>query len=214
MHYTKLISEEHFTAGLPLVIVLPVAEEGTTNEEVEYLIEELHKSSRWPILVFSVGYKPKENIYTEINQDGSYIILTSGPCVDWENYIRSFLQELYVLSSGNNREHSWNPRANFVVSVMSNCTKFHNKNLSRAILEHLWNFDVMNATVLFQKYKKHTGNDLQKNTTDSAQGRYLEMHTWYPYENSERCNPDEDTVPVKMFTVRNLSDVRRSEIYR
>jgi len=25
MHYTKLISEEHFTAGRPLVIVLPIA---------------------------------------------------------------------------------------------------------------------------------------------------------------------------------------------
>jgi hypothetical protein len=27
MNYTKVISEEHFTAGCPLVIVLPLAEE-------------------------------------------------------------------------------------------------------------------------------------------------------------------------------------------
>jgi hypothetical protein len=39
MHYTKLISEEHFTAGRPLVIMLPLAEESTTNEEVGYLIQ-------------------------------------------------------------------------------------------------------------------------------------------------------------------------------
>ena len=32
MQYTKLISEEHFTAGRPLVIVLPLAEEDSTNE--------------------------------------------------------------------------------------------------------------------------------------------------------------------------------------
>jgi hypothetical protein len=32
MEYTKLISEEHFTAGRPLVIVLPLAEEDSTNE--------------------------------------------------------------------------------------------------------------------------------------------------------------------------------------
>ena len=51
MHYTKLISEEHFTAGRPLVIVLPVVKESSTNNEVGYLIDELHKSDRWTILV-------------------------------------------------------------------------------------------------------------------------------------------------------------------
>jgi hypothetical protein len=40
MHYAKLISEEHFTVGRPLVIVLPLAEEDSTNKEVGYLIEE------------------------------------------------------------------------------------------------------------------------------------------------------------------------------
>jgi hypothetical protein len=63
IHYTKLISEEHFTAGRPLVIVLPLAEEGTTKEECEYLIEELHTSARWPILVYNVGFKMKGNMY-------------------------------------------------------------------------------------------------------------------------------------------------------
>jgi hypothetical protein len=38
MEYTKLTSEEHFTAGRPLVIVLPLAEEDSTNEEVGYLV--------------------------------------------------------------------------------------------------------------------------------------------------------------------------------
>jgi hypothetical protein len=36
MPYTKLISEEHFTAGRPLVIVLPLAEEDSANNEVGY----------------------------------------------------------------------------------------------------------------------------------------------------------------------------------
>jgi hypothetical protein len=38
MHYTKHISEEHFTAGRPLVIMLPLVEGGTTNEDVGYLV--------------------------------------------------------------------------------------------------------------------------------------------------------------------------------
>ena len=32
MHFTKLISEEHFTAERPLVIVLPIVEEDSTNK--------------------------------------------------------------------------------------------------------------------------------------------------------------------------------------
>jgi len=97
---------------------------------------------------------------------------------------------------------------------MSNCTQFENKLISRAILERLWVYNIMNATVLFLKSNEPAGNDLQQNTTDSPQGTYLELHTWYPYENSERCSPAEGTVPVKVFTVRSLSDFSRREIFR
>jgi len=87
MHHTKLISEEHFPAGRPLVIVLPLAEEDSTNKEVGYLIEELHTSGRWPILIYNASYKMNENMYTDIHQHGSYIILISGPCKECEKYI-------------------------------------------------------------------------------------------------------------------------------
>ena len=49
---------------------------------------------------------------------------------------------------------------------------------------------------------------------DSAQVTYLELHTWYPYENSERCNPAEGTARVRVFTVRNLSDIRRNNFLK
>ena len=210
MHYTKLISEEHFTAGRPIVVVLPITEEDSTNKEVEYLIKELHTSGRWPVLVYNVGYKMNGNMYTEIHPHGSYIILISVPCKEWEEHISRYFQQLHDIFVGN----SWNPRAKFVVSVISNCTHLENKQLSRAILNELWFKEVINATVLFLKSTEHEGNDLQHNTNDSAQGTYLELHTWYPYENSERCNPAEGTVPVQVFTVRNLSDIRRSDIFR
>ena len=42
----------------------------------------------------------------------------------------------------------------------------------------------------------------------------MELHTWCPYESSDGCNPAEGTVLVKVFTVRNLSDIRASEIFR
>jgi len=50
--------------------------------------------------------------------------------------------------------------------------------------------------------------------TDSAQGTYIELPTWYPYEVSQKSNPAEEAVPAKVFKVRNLSDIRRNEIIK
>jgi hypothetical protein len=107
-----------------------------------------------------VGYTTKGNMYTEINLDGSYAILTSGTCVEWKLYIRSLLKQLNELILDNNRKLSWNPRAKFVVPLMSNCMQFENKIISRSILELLWKVKVMNYVVLFLNSNKHAGNDL------------------------------------------------------
>jgi hypothetical protein len=214
MHYTKLISEEHFTVGRPLVIVLPFAEEDTTNKEVGYLIQEMHTSCLWPILVYNASYKMNENMYRDIQQHGSYIILISGPCGEGEVYRSVLFQQLYELSTDDKMWLSWNARAKYIVSVLSNCTLLDNTHISKAILSTLWDYQVSKAIVLFLKSTEHGGNDLQQNTAQSAQGTYWELHTWYPYENSERCNPAEGTVPVQVFTVRNLNDIRKSDIFR
>jgi hypothetical protein len=126
MHYPKLIRDEHFTVGRPLVIVLPLVEEDSTNKEVGYLIDELHSSGRWPVLVYNVSYRINGNMYTEIHQDGSYIILISGPCKEGKRHVSLFWQQLHELSVGNNTRPSWNPTAKYVVSVMSNCTHMEN----------------------------------------------------------------------------------------
>jgi hypothetical protein len=128
----------------------------------------------------------------------------------WEDHIASFSSQIHELCFGDNTKYSWNPRAKFVVSVVSKCRHFDNKVISKAILEHLWRFEVMNAAVLFLKSNENGGNDLQQNTTDSAQGPYVELHTWNPFENSDRCIPAKGTVRVKVFIVRNLSDFRKT----
>jgi len=199
MHYTSLISKENFTPGRPLVIVLPLATEGSTSNEVRYLIQELHAASRWPLLLFNVSNELNTNMYTEIHQHYSYIILIAGSCKEWEQNTFDFQKQLSALSGDKLRE-SWNPNARFIIQFMANCTHFDCKNISRSILSHLWTYQVSNAVVLFLKSNGHAANDLQQNTTNSAQGTYLEMHTWYPYENSDRCNPADGTVPVKVFT--------------
>jgi hypothetical protein len=97
---------------------------------------------------------------------------------------------------------------------MTNCTHLQNTKFSRVILNKLWLYEVINTVVIFLKSNEQAGNNLQQNTTFLVQGKYLELHTWYPYENSNRCNPAEGTVRVKVFTVRNLSDIKKSDIFR
>ena len=77
MHFTKLIGEEIFTPGLPLVVMLPIGGKHTNNKEVGYLIEELQISSLWPILVQNIGYKMEgySRMYKQTHPHGSYIIL-------------------------------------------------------------------------------------------------------------------------------------------
>jgi hypothetical protein len=215
MHFTKFISEEIFTPGVSLGIVLPLMGGGdSSNKEVGYLIEELHTSGRWPILVHNVSYMMKGHMYTEIHPHGSYIILTSGPCNNSRVHTVPLRLNLNELSAGDTLRYSWNPKAKFIISVMSNCTHTENIKISRVLHSELWHKEVMNAAVLFLKSNEHNGIYMQGNTTDSAQGTYLELHTWYPYENSDSCNPTEGTVTVKVFTVRHLSDIKKSDIFR
>jgi hypothetical protein len=152
-------------------------------------------------------------MYTEIHPHGSYILLISESCKDWQQNTFGFPEQLSGLSGGKLREW-WNPSARFVVSVLANWTLFDSKNISRFILSHFWAYKISDSAVLFLKSTEQEGNELQHNTNDSAQGTYWELHTWYPYENSERCNPAEGTVPVQVFTVRHLSDMNKWKIFK
>ncbi|KDQ71593.1 hypothetical protein L798_08321 [Zootermopsis nevadensis] len=130
MECTKSISEEHFTPGRPLVIVLPLAEEDSTSEEVGYLIEKLHKSIRWPILVLNTAYEIDSSMRKEINPHGSYIILASGACREFNK----FTEHIYKQLAGLTVTDSWNPRARSVVPVMNACPNYNTTKLSRAII--------------------------------------------------------------------------------
>jgi hypothetical protein len=104
IHYTRLISEEHFDDGPPFAIVLPIAEENATNWEVAYLIEEIHTTGRWPILVY-VSSNMNGHMYSDTNKHGAYIILILGPCEDWQAYISRFQQQVYEMSVSNLMQH-------------------------------------------------------------------------------------------------------------
>jgi hypothetical protein len=213
MDCTKLISEQHFAAARPVVIVQPPMEGDSTTEEVGYLIAELHTSNRWPVLVFNATYEVNGNMSVEVNPHGSYIILISGSCGQFEKYIETFSNQLSGLALGNVK-HSWNPRARFILPVMSACTHYNNTYLSGAILRKLWLYKITNGVVLFLESNGRLTKFLPQNETGSSQEAQLSLHTWFPYENSRRCNPIDGTVPLRIFFLRNMSDIRRRGIFR
>ena len=85
------------------------------------MIEELHTSSRWPILVHNMSYSMEgyTRMYTQTHPHGSYIILITGSCTDWTQHTLSLIAQLNELRLVGD---SWNPKAKFIVLLMSNCT--------------------------------------------------------------------------------------------
>jgi hypothetical protein len=77
------------------------------------------------------------NVFIEKHKQGNYILPISGPCQDWEELVSGFQQQLSRLRFGYARE-SLNPRAKFLVSLMSNCSHFDATLISRAILDEFW----------------------------------------------------------------------------
>ena len=113
------------------------------------------------------------NMYREIHQHSSYIMLISGLCKEWEEHISYYFQQIYELSVTNNTWHSCDPRAKFVVPVMSNCTCKENTQVSRAILNELWLKVIMNAAVLFLK-----SNEYGVTICNKTQHNQYKARTW------------------------------------
>lgn len=213
MDSTKLISEQHFISTLPLVIALPPTEEDSTTEDVGFLIAQLHTSNRWPVLLLNTNYGMTGNMIFGINRHGSYVILISGPCQPFYEYIQRISQQFAALALG--KLHlSWNPKAKFVLPVMSACMHYKTTYLARAILSKLWLYKVTNAVVLFIESSGYSVNFLAQNETLSAEHVQLGLHTWFPYGNAKSCNPIDGTVPLRTFLLRNRSDIHQSDIFR
>jgi hypothetical protein len=167
--------------------------------------------------VFNVSNVIKGNtsMHTKIQQQYSFITLISGPYKDWEQSTFAFAEKFSALlggklrhSSGGKLSELWSPNATSIIKIMTNDTHFDCKNISGSILSHLWTYQIDNDIVLFLKSNEHAGNDLQQNTSESAQGTFLELHNFYLYYNSDRCNSADSAVPVNVFTVRNVTDIK------
>ena len=134
--------------------MLSVAEDNSTDKG--YLLEQLHTSNRWPILLFNINCQLNGNMYTEIQKHSSYTILISGQCQEGEKLRSVSMKQLLAMSEVMDLKlKSWKTSARYFVTVVANCTYFNNANISRSILSHHWNYHFTNVFFLFVKSHDH-----------------------------------------------------------
>jgi hypothetical protein len=169
---------------------------GNTFDVVKLIFEKIHKSEWISIVVSSTYTNPQVGGWNSNDRHGSYILLTSNEIQQEFHIVKSVREQLERLSSN----PGWNPRARFVVTVMNICCTFDAENLSRRILEELWNRKVVNAIILLPVTYDSQSQDLKCNATgDIGLVPKLGLYTWFPYRDSNQCSRVDEVVLIDMW---------------
>jgi len=186
----KYISLRYFASGKSLVISSP----STYRDVQQELIEEIHRTSIWPVVI-TVGdniSKPNEKDF--IDRKGSYIILIP------EGNIKSFQVEINGLAQEGeyNITRIWNSESRFVVAG----TNIYSKLQQTAIFDYFSQLRIYNCIIVSQDHdvidKEHRKpKKVTKVDTDIKLGVY----TWFPYQSSNRCTEVNDTTLLDSWNV-------------
>jgi hypothetical protein len=170
------ISERYFTIGRTLVFSWNTPAtlththnfETWENVETELLIR-LHLAYRWPIVVSYTGgeerYRPSE--WTD--KHSSYVLIVrfqDDECRVIKD-VREQTQKLQSLSA-------WNPTARFVVVLTGRSITSNQQELTKDILKHLSDIQVLNVIILL-KQSKNFPKIYSTHLSD------LHILTWFPF---------------------------------
>jgi len=170
------ISERYFTIGSTLVIswnkpaTLTNTRNFETSENVETeLLIRLHLAYRWPIVVSYTSGGERHRPIEWRDKHSSYVLIVRFQ--DDEDRVigdvREQTQKLQSLSA-------WNPRARFVVVLTGRSIGNSQKELTKAILKHLSDIQVLNAIILLKQSK----NFPKRHSTHLSD---LHILTWFPF---------------------------------
>ena len=183
------IGEKYFKNGRTLVLSFPAnntlqkdenmevavkSVESTTqshHDTSDILLERLHSSIRWPIVVFSPVEEirkldPRAWDTRNSEKHGSYILMARYHGGD----LSEVREQIYQLES----LPAWNSRAKFVVVAEENNARRSDKML-KDILKEFWKWNVFNVVIL---------SPIERTRASTPIGIY----TWFPYRlPSGRC---------------------------
>jgi hypothetical protein len=170
------ISERYFTIGHTLVFswnkpaTLTHTRNFETWENVETeLLIRLHQAYRWPIVVsYTIGEEKHRPIEWR-DKHSSYVLVVRFQD-DEGRVIRDVREQTQKLQSLS----AWNPRARFVVVLTGRSIDNNQQELTKAILKHLSDIQVVNAIILLKQSKNFP-------KTHSTHLSDLHKLMWFPF---------------------------------
>jgi len=170
------ISERYFTIGRTLVFswnkpaTLTHTHNFETWENVETeLLIRLHLAYRWPIVVSYTGDEERRHPIEWRDEHSSYVLIVRFQD-DEDRVIRDVREQTQKLQSLS----AWNPRARFVVVLIGRSFGSNQKEMTKAILKHLSDIQVLNAIILLKQSK----NFPKIHSTHLSD---LHILTWFPF---------------------------------
>ena len=170
------ISERYFTIGRTLVFSWnkPATLTNTPNfetwENVETeLLIRLHLAYRWPIVVSYTSDEERHRPIEWKDKHSSYVLIVRFQD-DEDRAMRDVREQTQKLQSLS----AWNPRARFVVVVTGRSIGNNQQELTKAILKHLSDIQVLNAIILLKQPQNFP-------KTHSTHLSDLHILTWFPF---------------------------------
>jgi hypothetical protein len=184
------ISDEYFPSDQTLAISLPTS--GTSLNIETILLTDVHEDR--PIVIFASKNDLISHKGSAALRCGSYIIIISSVTACEEQINRTIQSQLLHLATSS----SWNPRARFVVAVLSRRLS-DNELLVREILQELWKWNIVNVVILVSQ----KSDDQKIRFSDKESDLYfLAAYTWFPYQSQNHCTTVKDVVLLDKWLLK------------
>ena len=145
----------------------------STDDLRQLILEELNKIEAWSILSFNANNDFKQKSPSRGNYEG-YVLLSS--CQDYEDVVKEVRHQVKKLRN----MWEWNPRAKFVVLVLT-IRNVNTKRLAEGIVAELWTSKVVNSVVLIPLLDTNVSTDPMN---------VLDAYIWFPYHPTGKCPHD------------------------
>ena len=183
------ISRKYFSHGRTLVISSP----SNYRDVQQELIAEIQRISTWPIVVTLDGnIGPHEESYF-IDKDGSYIMLIP------DGHIKNLQAEFNGLAFERTKfTRLWDSEARFVVAG----DKEFSMSKQTEIFNILSKFRIYNCIIVCREhYCIGNGYRRTKNVKNVDRFMKLGVHTWFPYQSSNRCTEVNDITLLDSWVI-------------
>jgi hypothetical protein len=200
----KNISVRHFNPKSTLVISISrsthiksdyrqlISTNSTEFANENVLVEEINNVQMWPIITsrplgISQTKLTRKQVYDKYE---SYVIMAYG--TGTEDVLGRIMEQIQTLSY----QQSWNPRARFIVTPLTQQVTQSSTRWAQQILSYLWQWKIINVVTLIR-----VSQPLVKNVSPGSQSAPMfNVYTWFPYDSPDQCSNVQKVVLLDRWT--------------